>query len=198
MKQDGTVHLIRTTDLVAFCRDVFTRAGLAAGDAQASADVLVAADVRGIPSHSVGRLWRYVNGLRSGLMLPNADPVTLLETPTSLVVDARGGMGAAVSVRVMAAVIEKARASGTAFASVRDSNHFGIAGYYAMMALEHDMLGIAMTNTAALGVPTFCAHGNVRHQPPGLRRAGGQGEGLCTRHVHDGRNARKDRSVRAG
>jgi LDH2 family malate/lactate/ureidoglycolate dehydrogenase len=64
-------------------------------------------------------------------------------------------MGAPVSVKTMACVIDKAEQSGTAFGCVRDSNHFGIAGYYAMMALEKDMIGIAMTNTAALGVPTF-------------------------------------------
>jgi LDH2 family malate/lactate/ureidoglycolate dehydrogenase len=79
----------------------------------------------------------------------------LADTPTSLVIHAHGAMGAPVSVQTMEAVIEKARASGAAFGGVRDSNHFGIAGFYAMMALEEDMLGIAMTNTAALGVPTF-------------------------------------------
>jgi L-2-hydroxycarboxylate dehydrogenase (NAD+) len=142
-------------DLGRFCRDVFGRLGLTPEDAGQAADVLVAADLRGIPSHGVGRLWRYVNGLKTGLMLPGVPLEILRETPTSLVVHAHGGMGAPVSVKTMAAVIRKAAASGAAFASVRDSNHFGIAAYYAMMALEQDMLGIAMTNTAALGVPTF-------------------------------------------
>jgi LDH2 family malate/lactate/ureidoglycolate dehydrogenase len=64
-------------------------------------------------------------------------------------------MGAPISVRTMQRVIAKAASAGAAFASVRESNHFGIAGYYAMLALPHDMIGIAMTNTAALGVPTF-------------------------------------------
>ena len=149
------VHLVDAGELRRFCAAVFDRLGLAADDAAQAAAVLVAADVRGIPSHGVGRLWRYVNGLRSGLMLPRVREETLAETATSLAVNARGGMGAPVSVRTMRRVIEKATVSGSAFASVRDSNHFGIAGYYAMMALAHDMIGIAMTNTAALGVPTF-------------------------------------------
>jgi len=138
-----------------FCCAVFERLGLPPEDARQAADVLVAADVRGIPSHGVGRLWRYVNGLRSGLMIPDARPETVHETDMTLLIDARGGMGAPVSVKAMRAVIEKARRAGAAFCCVRDSNHFGIAGYYAMMPLEENMLGIAMTNTAALGVPTF-------------------------------------------
>jgi L-2-hydroxycarboxylate dehydrogenase (NAD+) len=142
-------------DLKRFCREVFLRLQLPAEDATQAADALVAADVRGIPSHGVGRLWRYVNGLQTGLMLPQARTEILHETPASLVVHAHGGMGAPVSAQTMAAVIRKAEAGGAAFAAVRDSNHFGIAACYAMMALEHDMLGIAMTNTAALGVPTL-------------------------------------------
>jgi len=147
--------LIQRDALTDFCAGVFGRLGLTPADAADAARVLVAADARGIPSHGVGRLWRYVNGLRSGLMIPDAAPETLMDTPTSLVVNAHGAMGAPVSVRTMERVIAKAAVAGAAFASVRDSNHFGIAGYYAMLALPHDMIGIAMTNTAALGVPTF-------------------------------------------
>lgn len=141
--------------LETFCQQVFQTLDLVEYDARAAANVLVAADVRGIPSHGVGRLWRYVNGLQTGLMLTDAPVEVLADTPSSIVVHAHGAMGAPVSVRTMEKVIEKARASGAAFGGIRDSNHFGIAGYYAMMALDEDMLGIAMTNTAALGVPTF-------------------------------------------
>ena len=146
---------VQRADLERFCEGIFRALGLSAYDAGAAALVLVAADARGIPSHGVGRLWRYVAGLRTGLMLPDVPVETVAETPASLVVNAHGAMGAPVSVRTMERTIEKAKGSGAAFASVRDSNHVGIAAYYAMMALEHDMIGIAMTNTAALGVPTF-------------------------------------------
>jgi LDH2 family malate/lactate/ureidoglycolate dehydrogenase len=88
-------------------------------------------------------------------MRPDAPTETLSETPTSILVHARGAMGAPVSARTMASVIDKARTAGAAFGCVRDSNHFGIAGYYAMMALPADMIGIAMTNSAPLAVPTF-------------------------------------------
>lgn len=142
----------RLTD---FCAAIFMALGLPETDALISSQVLVAANVRGIPSHGVGRLWRYVNGIESGLILPNAPVKTIMETPTSLVVNANGTMGAPVSVRTMEKLIDKARLNGTAFGCVRDSNHFGIAGYYAMMAMEHNMLGIAMTNSGALAVPTF-------------------------------------------
>ncbi len=88
-------------------------------------------------------------------MLPDAVHTVVRETPSSIVLNANGGMGAPAGVKAMGAVIEKAETNGAAFGCVHDSNHFGIAGYYAMMALNRDMLGIAMTNTAALGVPTF-------------------------------------------
>lgn len=146
---------IARKDLESFCSSVFGNLGLGRSDADAAAAVLVAADARGIPSHGVGRLWRYVNGLRSGQMRADAKPEIVTESTSSLVIDARGGMGAPVSVMAMNRVIEKAGNAGMAFASVRESNHNGISGYYAMMALPHDMIGIAMTNTAALGVPTF-------------------------------------------
>jgi len=146
---------VKRVDLVSFCQAVFQKLGLSQGDAHAAADVLVAADARRIPSHGVARLRRYVNGLRDGAMIPDAPTEVLMDSPTSLVIHAHGAMGAPVSVRTMERVIDKAQASGAAFATIRDSNHFGIAGYYAMMAMEADMLGLAMTNTAALGVPTF-------------------------------------------
>jgi L-2-hydroxycarboxylate dehydrogenase (NAD+) len=146
---------IPRSSLESFCAAAFEGLGVSAEDSLATARVLVAADAMGLPSHGVGRLERYLEGLRTGLMLPGAASEVLAEGPTSLTIDAHGGLGAPVSARAMKAVVAKARSSGSAFACVRDSNHFGIAGYYARMALEEGMIGIAMTNTAALGVPTF-------------------------------------------
>jgi len=154
MTEPGELR-IAADSLQDFCRRVFGHYGVGEEDSRVAASVLVAADALGIASHGVGRLWRYVEGLKTGLMLPDAPVEIQKETPSSLVINARGALGAPVSVRAMRAVIEKARANGSAFGCVRDSNHFGIAGYYARMALEEDMLGIAMTNTAALAVPTF-------------------------------------------
>jgi L-2-hydroxycarboxylate dehydrogenase (NAD+) len=146
---------VRREALQTFCAQVFAALSLDAEDAQVAADVLVVADVRGIPSHGVARLPRYVHGLEIGLMHADAVPELIRETPTSLLIDAHGAMGAPVSARTMRAVTAKAAETGAAFGCVRDSNHFGIAGYYAMMALDSEMIGFAMTNTAALGVATF-------------------------------------------
>jgi len=142
-------------ELVLFCQRVFQRLDLSERDAETAASVLVAADARGIPSHGVARLQRYINGLEAGTILPHAPIEVLMDTPSSLVIHAHGGMGAPASVQAMERVLHKAKGNGVALGCVRHSNHFGIAGYYAMMALEEDMLGLAMTNTAALGVPTF-------------------------------------------
>lgn len=154
MREADQLRVAKTT-LEAFCQKVFLHCGLSEEDSRTTASVLVAADAMGIASHGVGRLGRYVQGLKTGLMLPDAPVQIVADTPSSQVIDAHGAMGAPVSVRAMRAAIEKARTNGAAFACVKDSNHFGIAGFYARMALEEDMLGIAMTNTAALGVPTF-------------------------------------------
>jgi L-2-hydroxycarboxylate dehydrogenase (NAD+) len=126
----GTEHVrIKRETLEAFCQQVFQSLDLSEQDARMAAAVLVAADARGIPSHGVARLWRYVNGLKTGSMLPDAPVELLVDTPSSIVIHAHGAMGAPVSVKTMESVINKARTNGAAFGCVRDSNHFGIAGY---------------------------------------------------------------------
>ncbi|MBN1257313.1 MAG: Ldh family oxidoreductase [Planctomycetes bacterium] len=143
------------TELERFCREIFEKLQLSPEDSRVSAEVLTASDAYGIPSHGMGRLWRYVNALNERQVIHDAEDEIIKETPSTIMIDAHGGMGAPVSVRCMERVIAKAKATGCAFGCVRNSNHFGIAGYYANMALEHDMLGFAMSNTGALGVPTF-------------------------------------------
>ena len=138
-----------------FVSEVFVRLGVAGDDARIIADVLVAADQRGIMSHGVARLGRYVDGIRRGIMIPDAQPEIIRETPTALLVDGNGGMGQVVSFKVMRQVIRRAKDMGIAYAIVRNSNHYGIAGYYAMMALEEDLIGISATNSAPIVVPTF-------------------------------------------
>jgi LDH2 family malate/lactate/ureidoglycolate dehydrogenase len=133
-----------------------TACGVSVGDAELVADVLVASDVRGIESHGVARLVPfYVDRIRSGALDPKPRETIARETPTTLVVDAGNGLGHPASTRAMRAVIAKAKEHGTAFAAVRNSNHFGIAGFYAMLALEHDMIGIASTNSVRYGAPTY-------------------------------------------
>jgi L-2-hydroxycarboxylate dehydrogenase (NAD+) len=142
--------------LADFCVRVFEKMGVTPEDARITADVLVRANLRGIDSHGVARLARYVNGLRDGVMLARPEAKVVVETPTTVTLDAGAGLGQPVSYRAMKMVIDKARQYGCGFATVRNSNHYGIAGYYAMMAVEHDMIGISTTNADILVVPTFC------------------------------------------
>jgi L-2-hydroxycarboxylate dehydrogenase (NAD+) len=139
-----------------FVAHALEKAGVARKDAEVVADVLVAADLRGIESHGVARLESYYIGrIRSGHLKPNPQYRIVRETETTVLYDADNGLGHPVAKMTMEAVIAKAKAHGSAFGAVRNSNHFGIAGYYAMMALEHDMIGMASTNSVKYGAPTF-------------------------------------------
>jgi LDH2 family malate/lactate/ureidoglycolate dehydrogenase len=153
---DAEYRLSTEEKLKAFVNAALTKIGVAAQDAAVVADVLVAADLRGIESHGVARLEsHYVSRIRSGKLKAAPDVKVVHETPTSIVFDADNGLGHPAGKRAMLAVIEKAKARGCAFGAVRNSNHFGIAGYYAMLALEHDLIGITSTNSVRYGAPTY-------------------------------------------
>lgn len=141
--------------LAKFCTEVFVKLGVARKDAQITSDVLVASDLRGIPSHGVARLMRYVNGIRAGTILPKVKPKIVKETATTATIDARHGLGQPAGYFGMNLAIKKAKRGGVGFVAVRNSNHYGIAGYYSMMALKSNFIGISMTNSAPLAVPTF-------------------------------------------
>ncbi len=141
--------------LTEFCTRVFCKMGVPEEDARITADVLVAADLRGVDSHGVARLRRYVKGLQDGMMIARPEIQILTETPATALIDAGAGLGQPVSHQAMRMAIQKAKDYGAGFVTVRNSNHYGIAGYYAMMALEHDCIGISMTNADVLVVPTF-------------------------------------------
>ncbi|OQY26209.1 MAG: malate dehydrogenase [Anaerolineaceae bacterium 4572_32.1] len=153
MTQDGVI--VQPDALRAFCVRVFEKMDVPTADAEITADVLLSANLRGIDSHGVARLRRYVKGLQNGVMLANPEEKVISETATTALIDAGAGLGQPVSHRAMNTAIDKADKYGTGFVTVRNSNHYGIAGYYAMMALERDMIGISMTNAAVLVVPTF-------------------------------------------
>jgi L-2-hydroxycarboxylate dehydrogenase (NAD+) len=147
---------VRENVLTAFVERALTAVGVDVLQARIVGDVLVAADRRGIESHGVARLrWFYVDRVRSGRIVAKPRYGVVRETPTSLLLDAGNGLGHPASHFAMLSAIEKARQNGIAFAAVRNSNHYGIAGYYAMMALPHDMIGICTTDSAHFAVPTF-------------------------------------------
>lgn len=141
--------------LQAFTRDVFLKMGCSAAHAEIAATVLLSADLRGIDSHGVARLSGYVRLWEAGRINPTPDIRIVHETPSTAVVDGDGGLGLVVAPFAMQVAIDKAKIAGTGWVSVRHSNHFGIAGYHAMMALEQDMIGMAMTNASPLVAPTF-------------------------------------------
>ncbi len=138
-----------------FTRSVFTKMGCSAADAKLATEVLLSADMRGIDSHGVARLSGYVRLWEAKRI--NAQPNIRIvhETPSTAVVDGDAGLGLVVAPYAMNIAMEKAEKVGTGWVSVRNSNHFGIAGYHAMMALRQDMIGISMTNASALVAPTF-------------------------------------------
>ena len=125
-------------------------------DARIAADVLVSADLRGVNSHGVIRLHSYYGSrLKNGLIDPASPLKTLKESPATLALDGGNGLGQVIAYRAMSRCIEMADTAGIAITTVRNSNHFGIAGYYAMMALPQDMIGISLTNSQPLVAPTF-------------------------------------------
>jgi L-2-hydroxycarboxylate dehydrogenase (NAD+) len=141
--------------LHAFTLTVFKKIGCSQEEAQLATDVLLAADLRGIDSHGLARLSGYLRLWEAKRI--NAKPSIRIvhESPSTAVVDGDGGLGLVVAPKAMEIAIEKAKKCGTGWVSVQHSNHFGIAGYHAMMALEHDMIGIAMTNASPLVAPTY-------------------------------------------
>jgi len=141
--------------LQAFTEAVFLKMGCSPSHAKMATDALLAADLRGIDSHGVARLSGYVRLWEAGRI--NASPSIRIihETPSTAVLDGDSGLGLVVAQEAMDIAIKKARDVGTGWVSVQNSNHFGIAGYYAMMALQHDMIGMAMTNASPLVAPTF-------------------------------------------
>lgn len=141
--------------LYAFAQSVFLSIGCSESDANTAAHSLLAADVRGVDSHGVARLSGYVRLWEAGRINPRPQLKIIHQTPSTAVVDGDAGLGLVVAPRAMQIAIEKAALCGTGWVSVQNSNHFGIAGHHAMMALPHEMIGIAMTNASALVAPTF-------------------------------------------
>lgn len=141
--------------LYAFTHATFLAMGCSEPDAALATRVLLSADLRGIDSHGIARLSGYWRLFEAGRINPQAQVRIIHETPSTATVDGDKGLGLVVAPKAMQIAIDKAAAVGSGWVSVKNSNHFGIAGYHAMMALEHDMIGWAMTNASALVTPTF-------------------------------------------
>ncbi|MBS1663982.1 MAG: Ldh family oxidoreductase [Bacteroidetes bacterium] len=147
--------LIAYDQLLSFTNAIFQAIGCPDSDARTAATALLSADLRGIDSHGVARLIGYVRLQEAGRANPRPNVRIIHETPSTAVVDGDSGLGLVVAPFAMQVAIEKAEKVGTGWVSVQNSNHFGIAGYHALKAVEKEMIGIAMTNASALVAPTF-------------------------------------------
>ncbi|GHU05697.1 hypothetical protein FACS1894147_12130 [Spirochaetia bacterium] len=139
-----------------FMRQAFIAAGVPAEDAKVCADVLIESDKRGIDSHGVGRLKPiYLDRIKEGIQFVKTNFEIVRETPSTAVIDGHDGMGHVIGVRAMTMALEKAKKCGLAMTVVRNSTHYGIAGFYALMAAKEDMICFTGTNARPSIAPTF-------------------------------------------
>ena len=154
----NTNKRINHEKLTRFVQTAFEKLGVPAADAQIAAETLVSADLRGVDTHGVIRFsphaW-YVKWLSDGSMTAKPNIRMISETPSTALLDGDRGMGMVIGHRAMKLAIEKAKQSGIGMVGVRNSRHYGMSAQYAMQALAHDMIGIAMTNAGRQVVPTF-------------------------------------------
>jgi len=150
-----TYHIFSESKLRDFTKSIFLKMGCSSEHADLATDVLIKADLRGIDSHGVARLTGYVRLWEKERINPKPDIKIVHETPSTATVDGDAGLGLVVAPFAMKVAIEKAEKFGSGWVSVRNSNHFGIAAYHTMMAIEKDMIGFAMTNASPLVAPTF-------------------------------------------
>ncbi len=150
-----TYHTFTESNLRTFTKSIFLKMGCPSEHADLAADVLIKSDLRGIDSHGVARLTGYVRLWEKGRINPTPDIKIVHETPSTATIDGDSGLGLVVAPFAMKVAIEKAEKYGSGWVSVRNSNHFGIAAYHTMLAVEKDMIGFAMTNASPLVAPTF-------------------------------------------
>ena len=143
-------------DLMDFVIRYMTRLGVSEDDARIVGKVLVCADIRGVESHGMQRLGSYYGSrISKGWLDPKTPYQVISESGSTALIDGGNGLGQVVSHKAMQMAIEKAKKSGISAITVRNSNHYGIAGYYSMMALEEGMIGLSLTNSQPLVAPTY-------------------------------------------
>ena len=153
-------------DLKSVTAAVLQKMGVPRDDAALGADVLVLADLRGVDSHGVSNMLRsYVNGYTSGQINPNPQMTIVRETPATASIDSDRGLGIITTPKAMDIAIEKAAAVGIGMVTLGNARHLGMASYHAMLALEHDMIGVCMTSCPPSVVPTFGAEPRLGTNP---------------------------------
>ena len=147
------------------CMDAFQKFGFDEKEADIIQDVLLTSDLFGIQSHGMQRMVRYHKGITNGLIDIKSKGEVVFETPVSAVIDGKDGMGQVLGHKAMEMAIEKAKTSGVGIVSVRNSNHYGIAGYYAKMASDQGLIGFSCTNSEAIMVPTYARKAMLGSNP---------------------------------
>ena len=142
-------------ELFQFTSELLQKVGCSKTHAEQAAKVLISADLRGVDSHGVARLSGYVRLQEKDRLNATPEIKVTHETPSTAVMDGDLGLGLVVGPEAMKLAIEKAKNVGSGWVAVKNSNHYGIAGYHAMMALEDDCIGISLTNASPLVSPTF-------------------------------------------
>lgn len=148
-------YRIKEKILREFTYESFKKVGFSDEESKIITDIILLSDLYGIESHGVQRFKMYHDNIKSGMVKKDKKAEVIYETPVSATIDARFGMGQLVAYKAMEMAIEKAKKSGIGIVTVKNSNHYGIAGYYAKMASNEGYLGLSFTNSGALMVPTF-------------------------------------------
>lgn len=146
--------MAKHNQLMTFCTQVLQKLGVPREDAEITAGTMVTANLRGVDTHGVLRLPLYAARLKGGAMSPSANLTTEKERVATALLDGHNGIGQVISYRAMEIAIRKAREAGVSYVAVSHSNHFGAAAFYPMMALDHDMIGLAFTNASPRLAPT--------------------------------------------
>jgi LDH2 family malate/lactate/ureidoglycolate dehydrogenase len=150
---EDTGRRFDTAPLSDFCVRVLERVGVSRENAEIVAHSLLAANLRGVDTHGITRLPIYVERLKAGLTEGRTQGAVTAETPTTAVYDGKDGLGQVVGTKAMRVAIAKAESAGIGMVTARNSTHYGTAAYYAMMALDRDMIGLSLTNSPSLMAP---------------------------------------------
>jgi len=141
--------------LKSFMIDTFSRLGVPKKDSEIMADVLITSDLRGIDTHGIQRLKMYYDRIKNGIYNKRTKIKIIKKTPTTAVIDGNFGLGPVIAYKSMKIAIKKAKKYGFGSVATRNSTHFGIAGYYSLMAIKEGMIGITTTNARPMVPPTF-------------------------------------------
>lgn len=152
-------------NLAGLVSGILEKYGMPKPDAEITADHLVRANLRGVDTHGVIRLKGYLSRIEAGGNNPKANVRIISETPTSAVMDGDNALGQVGGRKAMELAVKKAESSGMCLVAMRNCNHYGMAAYYSMMAIEKDMIGLSMTNVLACMAPTGGAAGRFGNNP---------------------------------